>query len=254
MTEHLTRISDNLVDRVMAKFEKLPDAAKTNAIKDVHVNGLAAYKTDLVEEFALTSNQALAQAQKEVPGHNNVTLAAGVRFSEKDKLGRKRKLKINNLADLYLTTQGADLEKTVFFQFSSSLESSFDSAVVLEQDLRDAGREFAESASIRTGANIAASQIINETRNAFFFEPDVLEEIQSFTFTNGDPKSPICKDLAGSTFRTDDAQANRFFPPLHHNCKSILVANLSKKRPKEITGLEPSKPELKKFITLAEGA
>lgn len=251
MTDHLTSVSDNLVDRVMRKFGTLPENSKMNAISDIQVNGMAAYKKDLTEEFALTSNRALARAQAEVPGHNSVKLA-GTQFTEKDKLGRKRKLAINNLAELFVVSQGADLEKAVFFQFSSSLNSSFDSPIVLEQDILDAGREFAESASIKTGAVNAASQIINETRNAFFFEPEVLEEIQSFTFTNGDPKSPICQDLAGSTFRTDDAQANRFFPPLHHNCKSILVANLSKRRPKEITGLKPSKKELEKFITLTE--
>ena len=75
--------------------------------------------------------------------------------------------------------------------------------------------------------------MINESRTAAFFDDKVLEEIESFTFVNADPQAPICKDLAGRTFRKDDPGAKMNFPPLHHNCESYISANFSgaKKNP-----------------------
>jgi hypothetical protein len=98
---------------------------------------------------------------------------------------------------------------------------------------------------------------VNDTRTAFFFDEDTLDEIESFTFVNADPVSPICQDLAGTTFAKDDPDADRYFPPLHHNCKSYIVPNLAgaKDNPEiDETGLKPSDPKLERYITLSEPA
>ena len=94
--------------------------------------------------------------------------------------------------------------------------------------------------------------MVNEGRDTFFFEADVLEEIHSFTFMNIAPKSPVCRELAGTTFNTNDAESLRFTPPLHHNCKSYLRANLKTSKGVsnlDVSTLSPS-ATAKKSITL----
>jgi hypothetical protein len=80
-----------------------------------------------------------------------------------------------------------------------------------------------------------------------------LDELESFTFMNGDPVSPICQDLEGTTCSIDDPNFARYSPPLHHNCKSYWSANLKGSGRKiDPNGLGPSKSSLNKYITLAE--
>ena len=100
-----------------------------------------------------------------------------------------------------------------------------------------------------TGTN-TASTIVNETRNTWFFEDEVVDEIHSFTFVNLDPKTEICKQLAGATFAVNDAASLVYTPPLHHNCKSYLRANLktSKNLP-EVSSLSPT-AKAKEGVTL----
>ena len=112
--------------------------------------------------------------------------------------------------------------------------------------------KFADSAQINLKGTNAAALMVNEGRDTFFFEPDVLEDIHSFTFMNAAPKSAICTELAGTTFNTNDAESLRYSPPLHHNCKSYLRANLKSSKgvdQLEVSTLSPS-AEAKKSITL----
>ena len=100
-----------------------------------------------------------------------------------------------------------------------------------------------------TGVN-TASTVVNEARNTWFFAEDVVDEIHSFTFENPDPKTPICMQLTGQVFAVNDASSLIYTPPLHHNCKSYLSANLkSQKNLPEITSLAPT-AKAKEGITL----
>ena len=92
--------------------------------------------------------------------------------------------------------------------------------------MEDESQDFITSNQVQLKGNNASALMVNEGRNTFFFEDDVLEEIHSFTFVNISPVAAICKELAGTTFATNDAESLRYSPPLHHNCKSYLRANL----------------------------
>ena len=148
---------------------------------------------------------------------------------------------VTSQAQNFAKTHADDLEKAVFFQFDSSFGSTED-ANVLRQDLQDNADKFTTGPATNTGSANTTALVVNETRNAFFFDDEVLKDIESFTFTNPNPKSAICKNLTGKTFSSDDPEAGRFFPPLHHNCKSYLVPNFSGKTSKDIsgTGLRPT--------------
>jgi hypothetical protein len=258
MQDNLHLSGQGLVAAIMKRWKALPDKSKANATKDLSASGGAAFKAALLDSMTQAAGVALKAARAEVPKARKVQLTDqidSIRLDEPislDELPKAIQALLKNKAQLLSDTQLADLEKAIFFRFSSSV-SSTDSPSILESDLNDAVESMVESAVLETAAANASATVVNESRNAFFFDDDVLEEIESFTFVNGDPVSPICQDLAGTTFAKDDPEAARYFPPLHHNCKSYIVANPvgGNRNPKiSDTGLKPSTPELDKYVTL----
>lgn len=255
MRAGLQEIGEEVIADLMAKKKRATPSQYLAITTQVSPSGMADYKSMLKDFLAVVAGQAIGQARKEIPGGSKVKL---VEVSKAHKLDEFSSLPVSIqraiTAQVGLLTQFQiqDLLKAVYFQFNSSVEST-DSDALLESDLEGTLDKFLEGGSVAAGAGNTVSRTVNESRSAFFFDADVIEEIESFTFTNGDPQSPICQDLAGTVFSKDDPNMERYSPPLHHNCKSYLVANL-KGSNKEInpTGLQPSKASLDKFITLAE--
>lgn len=260
MQESLKASGDKLVQQIMASWRALPDASKSKATKDLELKGAAAYKNALIDELSNTAGIALKGARAEVPKAKDTKLGevvGAIKLADPisiDDLPAKVRQLVRERAALLSESTMADLQKAVFFRFASSVNST-DSASILESDLDEVIDDFIASSNLDTAASNSAAHTVNEARNAFFFDDDVLEEIESFTFVNGDPVSPICQDLAGQTFAKDDPEAARYFPPLHHNCKSYIVANpVGGKRNPAISdrGLKPSSPDLDKYVTLSE--
>jgi len=249
MEQAVKEIADDLISRIMKSWAKASDTGKLSAHKGIKARGASTYRSGLLSEMATVAAQSLEQARKEVPKASKVKLA------EFERLPKKVQKKLKAQSDLLVDTQLADLEKAVYFQFTSSVDASMGSEALLEKDLEQAAEKYIKSPGLYTAAGNTASFVVNESRNAFFFDKEVLEEIHSFTFTNDDPVSPICEDLAGTVFSADDPEAERYYPPLHYNCKSYLVPNLkgAKDNPEiDPTGLKPSDPELEKYINLSE--
>jgi hypothetical protein len=211
------------------------------------------YKPALVDAYSLIAAEALAQARREVPKAKNVKLG------EFENLPPAVRKKIIAKSQLVVDTQYQDLEKSIFFQFQSSHDAS-DSWDQLESDLMDAGESYVTGASVSSGAGIAAAQLVNDARSAFFYDDQTLEQIDGFVFVNGDPVTEICQDLAGTVFAKDDPGADQYQPPLHWNCKSsiqaILKGNLDDALKKagqdDVVPLEPSTAALKKQIQFQE--
>lgn len=258
MQENLAKVSSGMVDQLMKSYRNLSPSQRVSATKDLSPSGLNAYKQELLQALAEISASALEQARREVPKAKNIKLSENlkaIKLGEFESLPPDIQKRLKAQSDLIVGTQIADLEKNLSFRYQSSIGST-DSESLIESDLNEAGAVFIEGASVEVGAANFAAQAVNEARNAFFFDDQVLEEIESFTFVNGDPVSPICQDLAGTVFAKDDPNMDRYMPPLHHNCKSFIVPNLvsnSGKNP-ELTdgGLKPSKSSLEKYVTLSE--
>ncbi len=255
MLANLKPAGEALVADIMRAVKKAAPADKPAARRGIVATGSMAYKAALNEALTTLSTRAIAQARSEVPKKRNVRLhdepQVSLKLGEFEKLPTRVQKKIQAQTDLVVDSQFSDLEKAVGFAFDHA-EGSTDSLAILEQDLTDSATRVVESAGLQVGASNAAALIVNESRNAFFFEPDVVEGIASFTFVNPDPVSPICQDLAGQVFETNDPSAWRYFPPLHHRCKSIWVPNLVGNDEPDVTGLKPSKASLDKYMTLSE--
>lgn len=256
MQENLSAIAQAMINQIAANYNRLIPSKRFDAIKDVKPDGISFYKDALLNAYAVTAADSLAKARKEVPNKKGVRLSElndeALMLGEFDSLPIDIQKRLKAMLDLLVGTQISDLEKAVMFQFMSSVDST-DSISLLVSDLGEAADDYITGPSIQGAASANAGQIVNEVRLAFFLDDSVTEDVEAFEFVNGDPVSPICQDLAGTVFAKDDPNLNRYWPPLHFNCKSyivpILKGNLGNK---EIESLTPSKDSLNKYVQLSE--
>lgn len=255
MQENLATIAESVIQKIMAKAEKLPDAKALDAIKGITFPGFTQYKSTLLTAIAVVAYDGLQGARADVPKKKNIKLSEGedsIKLAEYDSLPTALQKKIKARAGLLADTHMADLEKAIAFQYLSSIEST-DSLATIKKDLLDSADDFIAGASIDAGASVTAADMVNSARKEFFTDSEVAEEIEAFQFLNGDPVSPICQDLAGTVFSKGDPGADRYYPPLHFNCKSFVVPILNGNLgSKEIKDLKPSESSLEKYVQLSE--
>jgi SPP1 gp7 family putative phage head morphogenesis protein len=115
-------------------------------------------------------------------------------------------------------------------------------------DIEDELDKYVNSPEIMTAANTITSQCINRGRQGYLFDSDNLESIQAFQYSAviDDRTTDLCLSLDGQIFKPDDIESQRFMPPNHYNCRSILVPiTINEKKPK-VTGLDidPTNPIL----------
>lgn len=270
MTSQLRIMFNGLKDKLRRSYNSATPSQKINAYKTVSTPGVPAYKALLKEQLAVIALDAISGARKEVPSKKNVKfverMLGALKFAAYDPFSNLNPIVqklINAQVTLIADTQVNDIEKATFFQFASSVTSSEDIDVIMK-DIEDRVGATVDGDSnsgmnLDTGAGNATATITQGARSDFFDDPDVSDGIESFTFTNEDPVSEICQNLAGQTFAVDDPNADRYAPPLHHNCKSRLVPNLKGDPTNpDITGIAinagttEERNSLEKQITLCE--
>ena len=251
MSAGLKPMVADLKKKLKRNWNALSDTNKLKAAKNVEISTTAinAYKAMLRELSANTANDAIARARAEAP-----EAAKKVKFAAYEKLNPLVKKAIETQIALVAETQAADLTKLVLFQFTSSASSVTD----IDQIMNDIdGRvdpvlEGTSNAgmNLEVAAGDLTASVTQNSRNAFFFAPEVLATIESFTFTNEDPVSEICQNLNGQTFLSTDPNAEQFYPPLHHNCKSRIVPNGPGE--KEVTGIAINAEDTEERARLAK--
>lgn len=255
MSESLAVIAGGMIQQIMARARALPSSRVLEALNNFTRPGVGDYRSMLKSALAVIALEAIEKVRREVPKAKSVRLSEheeSIQLAEFDRLPLSVQKRLLAQSQILVETQMGDLEKAIMFQFTGSADTT-DSMDVLQKDIEDSAEDFINGSSVDAAAGNTASKMINEARQAFFFDDEVLDQVEAFQFTNGDPVSPICQDLAGTIFAKDDPEADRYYPPLHHNCKSYLVAILTGQLgSREITALKPSKASLEKSITLAE--
>lgn len=263
----LELMADRFIGDVMNKYKMLPTGKKQQATSNIELVGIKKFKESLKIALTDTATKAVKQARKEVPNKADIKLTlknekalaalgdiSEIKLNEFSKLPAHIQVLIARQVDLITKSSTDELKNKISFVFSSS-ETSTQDARVIRQDLENAVDNHLDASNMIAKGLNASATITNESRNAFFFEPEVLEEIHSFTFMNVAPKSDICTELTGLTFAANDVESMRYSPPLHHNCKSFLRANLKTSKgidKLEITTLNPT-AQAEKSITLHEG-
>lgn len=224
MQSQLILMYSQLKAKLKTKYDGLPAASKITAAKDMEIPGVANYKSLLRDQLSAIAAETLVQARKQVPNGTKVKLA------QYDSLAPYVRKLINTQASLVAETQAADIEKMVYFQFTSSATSTDDIDAILndvdEAVVPSLEGSTANGMSIDVAAGDAAAHIVQETSMNFFLDDDVVDSIESFTFTNEDPVSEICIAMTGTTVAPGDSILDQYCTPLHHNCKSRWVPNL----------------------------
>jgi len=248
MQEHLSNIAQNMIGQVSAAMKSLTPSNRLDAIHNITPDGINAYKADLLDALSMIASDAIEQARKEVPKAKKVKLVE----TNFDKLPPKLRDKIQTRNQLLIGKQVSDLQKTVEFAYAQN-EDTTDSDDQVVQDMQDSAIGFIDGTAVEAGAQLTSAVVINEAREAFFFDDKVLEELDAFEFVNGDPVTPICQDLAGTIFAKDDPNMFRYTPPLHWNCKSYIVPVLAGDLgDRETSPLRPSKDSLNDYVQFHE--
>ncbi len=236
MQTGLTTMLDNYKKQIKSKWASATKASKPGLALQLEPKGLTNYKNDLREELARVANAALIGAKKYTPKANklNIKLSESIQLAAPrggyfDALPTHIKRIVKAQADLIAQTQDADLSKIVSFQYGSS-QAATDNVDEILNNIDEAALPTIEGStsngmSIDAAAGNAVSSTANQAALEWFFEPEVLATIESFTFTNEDPVSEICQELDGTTWAVGDPDLDKYSPPLHHNCKSRLEPN-----------------------------
>lgn len=252
-----------MIADVVNRYKQLPTAKKQDATT-VTLGGQAKFRDALKKVLNETTSLSIAMAKKEV-GLPELQLSSKdsqiIRIKEKydieeiklssdlEKYPTHVQLLISKQTQMIQEQTLAQMQAAVGFSFSSIERKSSDIDVI-KQNMEESLDDLVNKITIK--ADDVSALMVNEGREAVFFDDDVIEMIHSYTFMNGDPKSPICRALAGTTFNTNDAESLRYSPPLHHGCNSYLRANLKTSKGIEklkVSTLSPT-PEQVKSITL----
>lgn len=236
MQTGLTTLLDNYKKQLKTKWAGASATGRQGLALQLESRGLPAYKAALKECLAEIANAALIGAKKETPKANKlkIKLSEGIQLAAPkggyyDALPPKIKRIVGTQAELIANAQDSDINKIVTFQYTSSQASTENIDQILA-DIEDATAptiegSTAQGMSLDAAAGNAVSSVANQARLEWFFEPEVLNTIESFTFTNEDPISEVCQELNGTTWAVGDPDIDRYSPPLHHNCKSRLEVN-----------------------------
>ena len=266
MRDNLRFIGEKLVRDIIKKYKSLPESNKLKAIDNIKLGGTAKYKRQLKGALNVTAKKALDQVKVEVPTEKEVKLSNDIKFfnalddfgtfkfaeNEFSNLPKHVQKLIALQSTRIVDRQANELEDRVAFTFMGTEQTTNDYKVI-EKELNAAATGYVEGATIQTASVNVTSSLVNQTRNEYFFAPDVLEEIYAFRFSNQDPQSAICKKLTGKVFAKDDQEFLQYSPPLHHQCRSYLstVLNSAKTKP-QIEPLPPITKEDRKSITLSD--
>lgn len=268
LKKYMQRNLKDMADFLKKKLTNIFDASRneadqTSAAAQVKIPELMLnnYSDGLKEELSKIAVQSMKDVEKEVSARKKLSEDVFTIMLETPKnqgffkaLPANIRALVETRADLLTKTQSADIEKIVTFQYSSSITATQDTAKI-ESEIDEVVDKTIEGdntrgMSVTAAAGDAVASVANGVRMSVFFEPEVLSEIESFTFENNDPKSEICTALAGKTFSANDPNVDEYFPPLHHLCKSRMVANLKGMDNPEISKKVDVSESAKKSITL----
>lgn len=235
MQSSLKTMLQGMKDKIARDYKNATANQKKLIAANIAAPGVSKYRQDLRELLAQVAMSGLDSARSEIPNGNKIKLAEVIRLAAPKggyyaALPPKIRAVIQAQSQLIATTQVADIEKRVAFSYFSSQASTEEIDQILT-DIEESTAPIIEGSTaagtnIEAAATNATAQALNEARMEFFFDKEVFDSIESFTFVNEDPVSKICKYLDGTTLAAQDPQVSRLATPLHHNCKSRWVPNI----------------------------
>jgi SPP1 gp7 family putative phage head morphogenesis protein len=133
---------------------------------------------------------------------------------------------------------------------------SIDSGRSDEQVAYDIGEEIDDwlDKDVNLGGGIVVNKSYNEGRWSAFAQAS--EDIQGFVYSAilDSSTCDLCAELDGKTFETDDPDSDEYNPPIHAQCRCIIVPiTIDESAPDKWDGLDTDiTPELAEMKTLSE--
>jgi hypothetical protein len=208
----LSDMSEKMIDDIMKNKRKLSSSKAYLATDNVKAKGVAAYSKQLKELMAEIVDESWMMVS------NYVGIKSPIKFaSEFEKLPKSVRDRIKKTSDLLIGSQVADLEKNIFFTYDDAIFADLPDKEIISR-LEENSEKFYTGASVSSGSAKVAATYINESMNAYYALEVVKDELAAFLYYNPNPKSAICKNLAGQYFPVGDPNMERFTPPNHWNC------------------------------------
>lgn len=244
MQKGLKEVFEGLKKDIRREYKAASEANKPLVVIGMQARGRNEYRNKLQEVLAQYAWLAVQNAQNEIKlSEKGLMFADKPRGGYFDALEPNVKKIVKQQAALISESQIADVEKVTYFQYASSSNSTLDIEQIMT-DIDEAVLPSLESGATGKGISIdaaagnAIAQTVQQARLDWFFEPEVLDEIESFTFENEDPVSDICQELNGTTWAVGDPNIDRYNPPLHHNAVLTGTMVATKEGPKTIEDIK----------------
>lgn len=240
MKGFLKESSDKLIERMKKVFETESGVNQIRGVTDLTMTGIAKYEKLLASYLPQEAQDAVDQVLAELNRKS-------FKFADdpyKD-LPKSIKEKVRNIVKWVALDHFTRLSNQIKFSYNQNVDNT-DSGNLMASYMKKAQEEFLESATLRVGAVTIESSVVNGARFSVYNDEDIFEDIESFIFTNPSPISAICKSLTGKVFTKEEYLNTPYLPPLHHNCKSIIVAQTAgEKGNKQLSpgGLRPTGTE-----------
>lgn len=240
MQTNLKLISDDMISQLMRAYNKASRKDQPNAVNSVKMRGHGNYLLELKTATALASSDAIDLAIEQLDmTSKDFKFSDEIKLGEFDDLPKGIRTKLNKRVTLTIGAQLTDIEKNIYFEYLDEIDRT-DSAIELEEALKGASSKYIEGNSISVGAQLLSSYTVNDSRTEVFFSEEGKAGMDALRFENPSPVANICINLNGQIFSADQKSAAQYFPPLHFNCKSVLIPIPKGKLGKrEITKLEP---------------
>lgn len=233
MQDNLATIYARFKDDIRKQYKNTSPSDRIKLGSKLEAPGISGYKSQLRDALAKIASDALDGATKEA--RSNVKLAERIRLAAPrggyyNSLPPQVRKIVDAQSNLIGDSQAADLEKIVTFGYTSGA-AAYDTIDPILNGIDEDALNYIDGGT-KSGFNLTAAagntvaNVTNQARMDFFFEPDVLDTIESFTFTNEAPVSEICQSLADTTVAPDAPELSTYATPLHHNCKSRWVPNM----------------------------
>ena len=215
--------SQKKLKELRKKLDKATGTSRYSVVSKMDFNIPGEYFRELFEQVLQVSANSITMLEKET--NEKVQLAE----TSKGRVSPRMKARIKNRVLSLVRSHVATVQKAIDLQFMSSIDST-DSTDQIIKDIKEKLNSQALNKKVsKGGAAIIVNQTFNDTWSLDAKEDDkFLDEVESYTFINGDPQTTICTELNGRTFLPDDPDLDKYRPPLHPNCKSYLVPNLKK--------------------------
>ncbi len=244
--------SDKMITKMINIFKR--DSKARIAALSVTMPGSNEFKKSIRSYIGEVGQAAIDKVLQEIGKTKESLKLTEEEFKD---LPNKSKRKLVAEAKLFSDFLDNDMEKVVLFAFNGFVDET-DSAAALTQEMTRQRDRYLSGPALRAASVNMTSKTVNTIRNDVFQEPDVLDDIESFIFTNPAPVSAICQNLTGRVFSKEEYATTPYLPPLHHNCKSFIVAQTVGKKgnktidPNElqITGTTEEIEKSRKSITI----